>query len=100
MADVVDILVAAKLAVRVSSDTFDSEIQDLIAAARKAMEKAGVTSEKTLDDSDPLIRRAITVYCKSTFGRDNSESEKYMRSFREIVRQMQNSTEYTGRGSE
>lgn len=95
MSDAVDILTAVKLAVRVSSDDFDAELSDEILAAQKTMEKAGVITAKASDDSDPLVRQGIKTYVKSVFGRDNAESEKYMRSFREILRQMQNSTEYT-----
>lgn len=92
----VDILDAVRQAVRVSSKDFDDELLDEIAAARSTMEQAGVVAAIAADDSDPLVRQGIKTYVKSVFGRDNSESEKFMRSFREILRQMQNSADYTG----
>ena len=42
---------------------------------------SGVVKAKTLDDVDPLIKRAIILYCKANFGWDNPESERLQQSY-------------------
>lgn len=54
-----------KLALRISTTAFDAEISDLIKAAEADLGVAGVTM---LDESDPLISRAVITYCKMNFG--------------------------------
>lgn len=68
---------AVKLALRVSTDAFDSEITDLIAMARADLVRAGILPEKAKLDTDPLIRRAIIWYCKAHFGFDNPDAQRY-----------------------
>ena len=67
-----------KLALRVSGDIFDMEIQDLIDAAKLDLNISGVV--KT-DEKDALIQRAIIVYCKANFGYDNNEAERFQKSY-------------------
>lgn len=73
-----------KTALRISqsSTAFDMEIQDLIEAARLDLEQSGISSEKAKDDNDPLIKRAIIVYCKANFGYDsNTSAERFHDSY-------------------
>ena|SRR5690606_32398817 len=72
-----------KLALRLapSQTQFDSEIQDLIAAAEMDLIQAGVSQEKAVDHADPLIKRAITVYCKLHFGWENNDYERLERAY-------------------
>lgn len=63
---------------RISTDAFDEDIQDLIVAAKKDMELVGI---KKLDEADPLISRAIILYCKGHFYMYNKDSEKYLQSY-------------------
>lgn len=58
------ILDAVKLALRVSADVFDNEINDLIEAAKGDLGIVGVENA----ESDPLIKRAIITYCRLYFG--------------------------------
>ena len=51
-----------KLALRVTTDAFDSEISDLIDAACADLGIVGVTAASTTTDA--LLIRAITTYCK------------------------------------
>lgn len=67
-----------KTSLRISGNDLDSEIQDLIEAAKTDLNISGV---KNLIETDPLIKRAITVYCKANFGWDNPESEKLQLSY-------------------
>lgn len=54
------------------------EIIDLIEAAKVDLSISGV---KVIEESDPIIQRAIILYCKANFGLDNKDSEKYQRSY-------------------
>lgn len=67
-----------KLALRITSNHFDDEISNLIDAAKKDLELAGVM---VIDESDALIIRAITLYAKANFGYDNADSEKFQKSY-------------------
>ena len=71
-------LAKVKLAKRIQTTVFDSELLDLIAAAIADIRHAGVTfeaTEVTVDNAvvdytvtDPLISRAIVTYCVMNFG--------------------------------
>lgn len=77
-----------KSALRVTTDDTGiiQEIDDLIAAARSDLIRAGVLIEKANSDEDPLIKRAIITYCKANFGYDNPDAERFQRSY-DILRQ-------------
>jgi hypothetical protein len=60
-----------KLALRISTDAFDSELLDLIEAAKLDLGVAGVRNadlEPGATPADALIGRAIVLYCKLYFG--------------------------------
>lgn len=67
-----------KIALRITTAHFDSEIETLIAACKLDLKLAGVT---VIADTDPLIRRAVTLYAKANFGYDNAEGEKFQKSY-------------------
>ena len=67
-----------KLALRISNTVFDAEIEDLIEAACMDLKIAGVV---IINIDDPLIMRAVIIYCKANFGLDNKDSEKYQKSY-------------------
>ena len=72
-----------KRALRVSTAYFDVDVQDLIDAAKADLALSGVLLTK-LVDTDPLIKRAVILYSKSSFGLDNTDSENYMASYTSI----------------
>lgn len=55
-----------KLALRITTDAFDSEITGLIAAACADLGVVGVEAESTTTDA--LLNRAIITYCRLHFG--------------------------------
>ncbi|NOK23906.1 DNA-packaging protein, partial [Corallococcus carmarthensis] len=69
-----------KLALRISSSAFDSEVQDLIDAAKADLQLSGVDEIKLID-TDPLIKRAIVTYVKANFGFDNPDAERLQRAY-------------------
>ena len=84
-------LESIKLALRVTINDFDEEIQGLIDAARRDLAIAGVDK---IDETDPLIRRAIITYCKANFGYDNPEAERFQRSYDMLKQHLSLSYDY------
>ncbi len=59
------ILAKTKLALRLKTSAFDSELVDLIASAKEDLRIAGVFN---IDDTDPIVANAIVSYVKLHFG--------------------------------
>lgn len=59
-------LATVKMALRITTGAFDSEINLLIAAACADLGVVGVDVESTT--TDPLLTRAIITYCRLHFG--------------------------------
>lgn len=86
-----------KLALRISSSAFDSEVSDLIAAAQQDLILSGVDPAKVLD-TDPLIKRAIVTYVKANFGFDNPDAERLQGAYDMLKAHLTLSVEYTPAG--
>lgn len=84
-------LAKIKLALRITTDVFDSELTDLIEAARLDLGIAGVTNTSL---ADPLVLCAVTTYCKLHFG-EPDEYDRLKRSYDEQKAQMGMATGYT-----
>ena len=82
-----------KDALRVSGTAMDREIQDLIDAAKADLQLSGVHASK-LVDTDPLIKRAVIVYCKAHFGWDNPEADRFAQSYTMLKQHLALSAEY------
>lgn len=92
-----------KLAKRISTAVFDSELLDLIAAAiadirhagvefeTEAVETDGVVTDYTI--TDPLISRAVVTYCVMNFG-DPENYDRLKASYDEQKGQLRESTGY------
>ncbi len=61
-----------KKILRIASNEFDDEVNQLINACKKDLELSGVRVA-TIVDTDELIKRAISLYCKTHFGYDNKD---------------------------
>lgn len=81
-----------KLSLRISTNDFDAEIQDLIDAAKMDLELSGVNN---LVDTDSLIKRAVTLYCKANFGYDNPDAKRFMDSYVMLKTHLTLSSDYT-----
>lgn len=95
------ILNKVKLALRIVTDAFDSEITDLINACLLDLNIAGV-NQYTIDSvTDALIIRAICTYCKYHFGDANGveESDRLKASYDEQKAQLSMATGYTDWGT-
>lgn len=81
-----------KDALRVSGSDLDEEIQDLIDAAKADLRLSGITK----NEDDPLILRAITIYCKAHFGYEEpAQAELFMKSYTALKVHLALSREYT-----
>lgn len=84
-------LESIKLALRITTDAFDDEIQDLINAALADLGIAGITN---LDEADALIKRAVITYCRVNFG-EPDDYDRMKASYDEQKAQLQTATGYT-----
>lgn len=79
-----------KKALRIVTDAFDSQINDLIEAAVLDLKLAGVIY---VDRTDPLIIQAIITYVKFHFG-EPSDPERIKTSYDEQKSQLLMSSNY------
>jgi uncharacterized phage protein (predicted DNA packaging) len=85
-----------KLSLRITSTAFDIEVQDLIEAARLDLVQSGISLFKASDDADPLIKRAITLYCKAFFGYDNPDADRLRDSYVMLKQHLSLAADYNG----
>jgi len=92
---VVKLLDDVKDALRLSGTDLDIEVQDLIDAAKADLQLSGVHADKIVD-TDPLIKRAVIVYCKAHFGYEEpAQAELFMKSYNALKVHLALSREYT-----
>ena len=84
-------LTAVKMALRITTNAYDSEISTLIDAALLVMGIAGVTND---DDTDALVLRAIITYCRLNFGKPD-DYDRLKASYDEQKAQLSMSSGYT-----
>ncbi|MBN2796228.1 MAG: DNA-packaging protein [Clostridia bacterium] len=87
------ILDDVKLAVREDNDAFNAEISDIIEAAKFDLKGSGVV---LIDDTDPLIKRAIILYSKANYGLFNPDMEKYQKAYDMLKAHLSFSSDYNG----
>lgn len=80
-----------KLALRITTEAFDTELTTLINAAKLDLGIAGVSLPSTLDD---ICEVAIITYCKMNFG-EPDEYDRLKASYDEQKAQLSMSTGYT-----
>ena len=80
-----------KLALRISTTAYDTELTYLIEAAKLDLGIAGVVLPEELD---ALVQRAIITYCKLSFGLPEYY-DRLKRSYDEQKAQLSTATGYT-----
>lgn len=80
-----------RLALRLTTQAFDAEIQDLIDASKTDLSISGVVN---IDEADPLIKRAITVYVKTHFGMHNDSFDKFDKAYDMLKKHLVLSVDY------
>lgn len=86
-------LAKVKLALRITTDAFDSELTDLISAALIDLGLGGADGAN-VELTDALALRAVITYCKMHFG-EPDEYERLKLSYDEQKAQMGMATGYT-----
>lgn len=90
--DYTELLDGVKTVLRVSSDVYDEEIDMLVGAALADILRVGVKAEYVAA-FPPLVKQAVCLYCKASFGFDNDEAARFQESYRQVVIDMMNSSE-------
>lgn len=80
-----------KIALRISTTAFDSELTDLIAAALLDLGIAGVIVPETID---ALVTRAVITFCKMSFGLPE-DYDRLKASYDEQKAQLMTASGYT-----
>lgn len=80
-----------KLALRITTNVFDDELNDLISAAQIDLGIAGVVIP---DEIDAIVSRAVITYCKLHFG-EPDEYDRIKASYDEQKAQLSMCADYT-----
>lgn len=80
-----------KLALRITTTAYDSELTDLIESAKLDMGIAGVVIPETID---ALVTKAVITYCKMSFGLPE-DYDRLKASYDEQKAQLISATGYT-----
>lgn len=80
-----------RLALRITTTAFDSELTDLINAAYVDLGIAGVENK---EETDPIIIRAVATYCRMNFG-EVSDYDRLKASYDEQKAQLSMASDYT-----
>lgn len=107
-----------KQALRINNTAMDTEVLDLIESAKFEMKNLNINIEKTItiienqtpepteevpnpepilievEAIDPLIKRAIILYCKAHYGYENAEAERFAKSYEMLIIHLSLSTDY------
>ena len=82
-----------KLALRVSTGAFDSEIQNYIDACIDEMHGLGVSAARH-GTTDPQIKTAVIAYCKWHFGQ-NADADRWQRVYENMLGSLKMRSDYT-----
>jgi|LauGreDrversion4_2_1035121.scaffolds.fasta_scaffold279627_3 uncharacterized phage protein (predicted DNA packaging) len=84
-----------KDALRLSGTDLDTEVSDLISAARQDLILSGVLSSIANVDNNALVKRAIILYSKTHFGWDNPEAVRFQTAYDTLKRHLTLSEDFT-----
>jgi hypothetical protein len=87
------ILDDVKLNLRITNTAYNTEITDLINAAKADLKLAGL-QDVAIDDTDVLIKRAIILYCKANFGYGNVDASRFQQSYEMLRNHLSQSLDY------
>lgn len=87
-------LETVKMALRITTTAYDSELNYLIESAKLDLGIAGVVLP---EETDALVTRAVVTYCKMSFGLPE-DYERLKASYDEQKAQLSNATGYTDWG--
>lgn len=80
-----------KLALRIATNAFDTDITDMISACKLDLKLSGVNNT---DDADELVARAIIFYCRAYFSPDDT-SNRYEQAYHALKVALSLCSDYT-----
>ncbi len=83
-----------KLALRISHNLLDSDIQESIDVARAELIRSGVSKDKA-ESEDVLIQSAIKTYCMFVYTNDDKRAQGFFESWQYQLDNLRKSIEYT-----
>lgn len=83
-----------KIALRISHNLLDNDIESSISAARLELKRAGVSAEKAESDTDDLIILAVKTYCQAIYSPSLQDRQNYEMSFRYQLDNIRKSSGY------
>ena len=92
-----DLLEAVRLALAITVDDFDTEIEDLIQAALYDLHTNGVNALDKQDD--PLVIQAVKTYCRAHF-HSPSDYDRLLAAYEDQKGHLMNCTGYTNYGGD
>ena len=89
----------AKQRIRKTKDIFNDEVKDLILACEQDLLKRSAAQEsqmnvETVEELDPLIKRAIMTYVKAYFG-ENENADHYIADYERQKATLMSTTGFT-----
>lgn len=88
-----------KLALRISHNLLDSDIESTIDTARAELIRSGVSEEKA-NSEDVLIESAIKTYCLFVYTNDDKRAQGFFESWQYQLDNLRKSNEYNTEGSD
>jgi len=86
-------------ALRIDGYEHDAELQGLIEAAVADLTLSGVDPQKAQAMTDPLIKRAIIIYCRMHFEYSDASAERLERSYQMLKAHLALAEDYRAGGS-
>ena len=86
-----------KMALRITTDAFDDELQQLIDSALIDIGFGVAMSEVLTENGDSIVKQAVITYCKMNFGLPE-DYDRLKRSYDEQKAQLGTATWYTNWG--
>lgn len=86
-----------KMALRIKTTAFDTELEGLMRAGLKDLGFGGAMGSVLTENADPLVTQAVITYCKMNFGLPE-DYDRLKRSYDEQKAQLGTATGYTDWG--
>lgn len=83
--------VKAQVRVTTTNAGIVAELTDLINAAEYDLKNTGINID---DLDDPLIKRAIILYCKAHFGYNNEDADRFAQNYDSLKSHLAMSVDY------
>lgn len=94
------LLQRVKIALRISHDVLDDDIQADIDACLADLTMCGVVFDPQANELDPLIFNAVKLYCRATYTDDTAKGAELLRRYDALKGSLMLAKEYKGAESD